>query len=474
MKSMESVTRLEFDLWAISSNLRGFGGMGDFASRLVALLALRKLLDQQNRDPAATMTFADLTSSADPARTLERALHPRLRSRTTDRVYEDLRWLLDPIRTEDRNALSVAAHGIASLPSDVVTGPDTGPAALRFLTRIAGKDADGISPAPSVARLMVELAAPADGGRVADPHCRWGSMLVAAGEWARQRGTAFASLDGSDPSPRTAALARIVLFLADLSSDVEVANVVLSPGTRTAGTYDAVFSVPPIGLRAPPHLHIEASERFRYGAPTRAADWLFVQHALSLLSDRGVAVVLLSRGPLFRSGAEAEVRRGLVEADMIESIVELPSGLLAGTSLPCALLVLRRGRSPERRGTIVMVQVEERERRERLTDLTADVVSTIGRLVRDPAQAKGVRSRSVNKAVLAENDYSLLPSRYFEGPPASQMRDLSEISGELKAARSLESAAATHLAEALDALVGATRKAGSPRSSRSSGTEVKS
>jgi hypothetical protein len=65
----------------------------------------------------------------------------------------------------------------------------------------------------------------------------------------------------------------------------------------------------------------------------------------------GTAVILMTKGPLFRGSSELEVRRGLVEADIVDAVIGLPSGLLAGTSIPSCILVLRRDRPKKRAGT---------------------------------------------------------------------------------------------------------------------------
>lgn len=461
MNATENARNLEDELWATLSNLRRLAYTPvELAFLLVALLALRKGLSDANSGKDASMKFADLASAVDVGWALESVL----KSNTISELRDDLRWLFGPPGSDDWRPLSLAVHAVASIPSDLVMDPSAGTAALTFLARLAGKELGTILPGPSIQRLMVELADPPQDGRVVDPCCGMGSILVAAGEWGRERGRPLGAIDGSDRQVRSAAVARIALFLAELPGHVESADVLVSPGTRTSGPYDVVLSAPPMSVPSPPHLYIEASQRFRYGAPARFADWLYVQHALSLLSERGVAVILLAHGPLFRSGAEADVRRGLVDADMIESVIALPSGLLAGTNLPCALVVLRRSPSQAQRGSIMIVDVKNVPRAERQPDLPNDISSAVVHAVRKRADAVAgrVRVRTLPKALLAETGYSLLPSRYFQTAPESDVRALSEIAGDLEAARVAEAAGTEHLAKTLEELVAATQPTSAP------------
>ena len=459
MKATRSGSRpvdLERRLFAIADELRGLGSAAETAQIILALIALRKVLKVVDAGDAGTL--ADLAHALDLRLALENSLD-RLRANKSDvaMVVDAIDTLLSGSNI-DRRALAPAIQGVAGLPDELLDPSSLARAATALVAQAAVRKGELGSCAPGLTKLMVDLVAPPSGARCADPFCRAGLLLLSTGLRARERGAPVAALGGTDPNRVAAAMAKCTLFVADLPNDIDVANVLLSPGKQSLARYDAVLTAPPFGLPSPPHLHIEGSERFRFGVPARAADWLFAQHALALLSDDGVAVVLMSRGPLFRTGGEEEVRRRLLEADRIDCVIGLPAGLLTGTNIPCALIVLRAARPKERRGRVRLVEVEELARAARRSDLTDELIASVLTATKGSDRVDaGVRVRDVPVEELATNDYSLLPSRYFEPTPVDELRDLDVIAAELRQALDAERAATGHVATSLAALAEATR-----------------
>ena len=72
--------------------------------------------------------------------------------------------------------------------------------------------------------------------------------------------------------------------------------------------------------------------RYRYGVPPKdAGDLAFVQHMIASLNRGGVMGVVVPHGVLFRGGQEGEIRKGILENDLIEAVIDLPAGLFYGT-----------------------------------------------------------------------------------------------------------------------------------------------
>lgn len=92
--------------------------------------------------------------------------------------------------------------------------------------------------------------------------------------------------------------------------------------------------------------------RCRYGVPLKeAGDLAFVQHMIASLNQEGVMGVVVPYGVLFRGGQEGEIRKGILEDDLIEAVIGLPSRLFYGTGIPAALFViLNKAKSNGRKG----------------------------------------------------------------------------------------------------------------------------
>ena len=105
---------------------------------------------------------------------------------------------------------------------------------------------------------------------------------------------------------------------------------------------DVVISNPPYSLKWQP----KNDERFDgYGlAPSGAGDYAFVLDGLSRLTDTGQAFYILPAGVLFRGGAEREIRKKLVENNLVDAVISLPEKLFLNTSIPVNILVFNKAK----------------------------------------------------------------------------------------------------------------------------------
>ena len=80
-------------------------------------------------------------------------------------------------------------------------------------------------------------------------------------------------------------------------------------------------------------------------APKSYADYAFVLHMLSHLTDGGTIATILPHGVLFRGRAEEHIRRHLIESEnVIDAVIGLPENIFFGTEIPTCILVLKKGR----------------------------------------------------------------------------------------------------------------------------------
>ncbi|MEV8397738.1 N-6 DNA methylase [Streptomyces niveus] len=214
----------------------------------------------------------------------------------------------------------------------------------------------------SVSRLLVGILEPS-GGRVYDPACGSGGLLAQAGTFlAAHRGAPAAgtAVFGQEINERAWRLARMNLAAHGFEYDL---------GARWADTLaddehpdlkaDFVMAQPPFGVADWPRN--EDDPRWVYGVPPQTnADYAWLQHAVSKLSDRGTAGVVLEKGSLLsRSPAETRIRQALVEADLVAAIVALPEQLFRSARIPACLWVLTKDKSPERRGRILFIDARD-------------------------------------------------------------------------------------------------------------------
>ncbi|OAK53006.1 N-6 DNA methylase [Rhodococcoides kyotonense] len=185
--------------------------------------------------------------------------------------------------------------------------------------------------------LLASVAANHPGGVVYDPACGIASALIALRDTSN-----FDSYIGHDINDQAlaiaearAALHRVPLHLAE----GDILRTDPDPGLRA----DVVIAEPPFAMRMDLDSRLTDPRFFNFGAPPASnADTAWIQHAITHLADTGRAFIITPHGPLFRGGVEGQIRAEILRQGCVETIVGLPGGMAAYTSIPLALWVLRR------------------------------------------------------------------------------------------------------------------------------------
>ena len=119
--------------------------------------------------------------------------------------------------------------------------------------------------------------------------------------------------------------------------------------------FDIVIANPPFSLKnwGYEEAQNDPFRRFRFGIPPKGyGDYAFVQHMITTLNPRGRAGVVLPHGALFRGGAEGKIRKGILEEDLVEAVIGLPSNLFFGTGIPACLFIMNKNKPKERKGKV--------------------------------------------------------------------------------------------------------------------------
>jgi len=189
--------------------------------------------------------------------------------------------------------------------------------------------------------------------------------------------------------------------------------------------FDAVVANPPFSYRWKPR--DEASEDMRFKnhgvAPKSAADFAFLLHGSHYLTDNGVMAIILPHGVLFRGGAEARIRRKLLEDGHIDTVIGLPANLFYSTGIPVCVLVLKKCKKPE---DVLFINAEKHfqkgKRQNHLTD------EQIARII-DTYQHRKEEERYARRVEMDEiegNDFNLNISRYVSTAEPEPEIDLEE------------------------------------------------
>lgn len=219
----------------------------------------------------------------------------------------------------------------------------------------------------SLAALMSVLLAPQDGQTVYDPFCRGGTTLISAMSRARDQNLgARLDLYAQSPYHEAARNTQLTMFAAgERYIHVAVGDVIRNPGFvdgRNVKTFDRILCTTPFGGKnwGEEIARYDPFGRFTYGIPPATqGDFAYLQHCIASLSDDGVLAAVVPPSLLFKERREGEIRRRIIEKDLIEAVIRLPPKILAQTGIPVVLLVIRRTKPEARRGNVLFIDASK-------------------------------------------------------------------------------------------------------------------
>lgn len=232
---------------------------------------------------------------------------------------------------------------------------------------LAERKGGSFDPSESVVDLIMALLQPGVGRSFYDPFCASGvTLLGAAAAVSSDTQDHRMGLFAQTVSEESARLIGLNLFCANVhNARVAVGDMVPNPGFvegRRLQTFDRIACFIPVGVRVwgETKAHHDPYGRFVYGIPPRSqGDFAYLQHCIASLSDAGVLVAGVTPSILFKERTEGEIRRRIVEDDLIEAVISLPQKIIPQTSIPFYLLVIRRNKPEERRGKILFVDASK-------------------------------------------------------------------------------------------------------------------
>ena len=213
----------------------------------------------------------------------------------------------------------------------------------------AGKSGGEFYTPSEVSTLLAKLVEPKEGDRIYDPTCGSGSLLIKA---SKEVGNQNFAIYGQEKNGQTQALCKMNMFLHEINdAKIEWGDTLRNPLHKENDhimKFDIVVANPPFSLDkwgADELKEDKPYKRFEYGLPPKSkGDYAFISHMLASLNSNGKMGVVLPHGVLFRGGSEGKIRKQLVDENLLDTIIGLPSNLFFGTSIPATILIFKRDR----------------------------------------------------------------------------------------------------------------------------------
>lgn len=335
------------------------------------------------------------------------------------------------------------------------TEPDILGRAYEYLLRKfaePGQSAGEFYTPKEVGWLMAELMNPEPRTTVYDPTCGSGGLLIKARLLYEHRHpelrTQAPKLYGQELNATTFAMAKMNMFLHDYTDAYfAIGDTLRRPGFASAGAglqrFDYVVANPMWNQDQYDESFYEHDELGRFAAgvpPKSSADWGWAQHMLASLNDTGRAAIVLDTGAVSRgsgsksSNKERDIRRAMVEADVVEGVVLLPENLFYNTSAPGILLLLNRHKAADRRGQFLLVNASTHFVKEKPKNVLTDAgIAAVAEVYRN-WETREKLSRVVTLDEVRAADYNLSPSQFVEVNDKVQHRPLADILADLAVA----------------------------------------
>lgn len=404
-------SQLESYLWGAAVLLRGTIDAGDYKQFIFPLLFYKRLCDafDEETQTALAESGGDVEYASFPenhwfqippeahwqelrkiAKDVGSALQSALRAIETanpDKLYGifgDAQWtnkdrLSDAMLHDLIEHFSSLELTVAKLPEDELGqgyeylikkfADDSGHTAAEFYTN------------RTVVHLMTELLQPQPGESIYDPTCGSGGMLLSCIAQLRRQGMEWRNvrLYGQERNLMTSSIARMNCFLHGIEDFRIERGDTLSEPKFVQGDqlmqFDVVLANPPYSIKQWDRAAFASDPwgRNLFGTPPQGrADYAFWQHIIKSLDPKaGRCAILFPHGVLFRQ-EEAEMRRKLIEADLIECVLGLGPNLFYNSPMEACIVICRTSKPKERQGKIIFINAIGEVSRERARSFLTD------------------------------------------------------------------------------------------------------
>ncbi|HET6514342.1 MAG TPA: type I restriction-modification system subunit M [Thermodesulfovibrionales bacterium] len=471
---MEEITleKLESHLWESANILRGSIDASDYKNYIFGLLFLKRLSDvfdeegerieKETKDKelawktpdeheffvprkghwnyikTKTQNLGEVLNTANEA--LEEANVGKLEGVLSATDFNDKDRLPDEILSK-----LITHFSKISLRNANLSDPDILGRAYEYLIAQfaddAGKKGGEFYTPKEVVKLLVEILDPHERMRICDPACGSGGMLIQSVHHLRENHQNWKniSLYGQERNLGTWAICKMNMLLHGIPVKLEKGDTLRKPRLLSENgkltEFDIVVANPPFSLKnwGYEEAQHDPYRRFRFGIPPKGyGDYAFVQHMITTLNATGRAGVVLPHGALFRGGAEGKIRQGILEEDLLEAVIGLPSNLFYGTGIPACLFVINKNKAKERKGKVFFLyganDYLEGKNQNRLRE------QDIEKIVEAYRGYKAIEKycRPVSLDEIRSNEYNLNIARYIDVTEEEEVIDVQKVINELK------------------------------------------
>ncbi|MGE5396692.1 MAG: type I restriction-modification system subunit M, partial [Chitinophagales bacterium] len=289
-----------------------------------------------------------------------------------------------------------------------------------------GKKGGQFYTARCIVELLVEMLEPYR-GRIFDPCCGSGGMFVQSEKFVEAHGGRLGDIAvyGQESNPTTWRLAKMNLAIRGIDAKIEWGDSFHDDKQKDLKA-DYIIANPPFNVSDWKGEQLRDDQRWKYGVPPVGnANFAWVQHFIHHLAPTGIAGFVLANGSMSSNTSnEGEIRKNIIEADLIDCMVSLPGQLFYNTMIPVCLWFVsrdkRNNRFRDRRQNILFIDARklgsmvDRKHRELTSEDIQQIASAYHKWRNKDGGYTDITGfcRAVSIEEIRINNYILTPGRY--------------------------------------------------------------
>ena len=315
---------------------------------------------------------------------------------------------------------------------------------LMKFASMEGKNAGEFYTPSCIVRTIVEILKPYR-GRIYDPACGSGGMFVQSAKFIQnhQKELHNISIYGQEANPNTWKMCHMNLAIRGLEGNLGTYADTFFDDQHPTLKADFIMANPPFNLDKWGQDRLLDDVRWKFGIPPSGnANFAWVQHMIHHLSPTGKIGLVLANGSLSsQTGGEGDIRRAIIEADLVEGIIALPSQLFYSTGIPVCLWFLSKGKAQPGKTLFIDARDMGTMVTRRLRELTTEgdikkLADTFEAFQQGTLEDEKGYCAVVSTDEIKAQDYILTPGRYVgiaetedDGEPFDEK--VQRITGEL-------------------------------------------
>ncbi len=303
----------------------------------------------------------------------------------------------------------------------------------------AGKKGGEFFTPHEVSVLLAMLLNPKAGSRICDPTCGSGSLLITVAEEVKDeegKNSHDYSLYGQDSNGDTWALCKLNMFLHGMdAAQIEWGHTINNPKLLEGDAlmkFDVVVANPPFSLDKWGYDNAEADrhKRFTRGLPPKSkGDYAFIMHMIETCLPTGKVGVIVPHGVLFRGSSEGKIRKQLIDENLLEAVIGLPSNLFFGTGIPAAILIFNKAKGDNKEVLFIDASKEYQEGKKQNTLRDVDMEKIVKTY--QTFETVDKYAYRANLQEIQENDYNLNIPRYVDTFEEEEEVDIPAVQAEI-------------------------------------------